>query len=55
MVLDKEDYEKEMHNILSDTETYRELPNNPTRIYKNLLTALVNKGFHTFILNRKEK
>lgn len=55
MVLDKFDFEKEMYNILSDTDTYKELTTNRTSMYKSQLVALINKGFDKCILNRKEK
>lgn len=45
VVLDKTDYVSEMHRILSDHDTYRELPHDPTFKFKQELITLVQKGF----------
>lgn len=55
VVLDKANYLKEMYRLLSDTDTYSVIPNDPTTIYKKELLHLVNEGFSLGILNKKEK
>lgn len=55
MVLDRKDYEREMYRILGDTETYKEITNNPMNIYKDKLIKLVEKGYEMHILNNKER
>lgn len=55
IVMNKSDYISEMPRILSDQDTYAELPSNPTNGYKRDLTTLVKKGFDRQILNKKEK
>lgn len=45
VILDKSDYHLEMTRILSDTETYSRIPNNPTSIFKKSLTDLIDTGF----------
>lgn len=55
VLLDKADYMGEMYKILSDQDTYREIPNNPTSKFKRELTNLITKGFDSLILNHNEK
>lgn len=55
VLLDKTDYMNEMYHILSDHDTYKGLPNNPTSKYKKELNSLISKGFESLILNKKEK
>lgn len=53
--MDKVDYQREICRILSDHDTYRELPNNPTYTFKKDLVKLINGGFNGHILDKKEK
>lgn len=53
--MDKTDYIAEMYRILSDQDTYTEIPMNPTNRFKKDLVALVNRGYDRQILNKKEK
>lgn len=55
VVLDKTYYETEMHRILNDHDTYKELPNNPTLSYKRELQDLITKGLRPQYLKQKGK
>ncbi|XP_077346362.1 uncharacterized protein LOC143989996 [Lithobates pipiens] len=55
VVLDREDYLKEMHRILEDNETYTILNRNPVLQYKRTLENIVDQGFRKGILNEKER
>lgn len=55
VILDKSQYETEMHRILNEPGTYQMLPNNPTHKYKQELQELVLKGYELNILNKRER
>lgn len=54
VIQDRPDYVTEMYRILSDQDTYRELPSNPTTLFKKELDKLILKSFNQHILNQKE-
>lgn len=55
VVLNKEDYIKEMDRILRDSNTYTLIQTDPTLQYKRALTSLVDEGFSLGILDKNER
>lgn len=55
VILDRCDYLMEMHRIVDDSETYTPLNRDPVGKYKKDLEIIVDRGFHSGILNKKEK
>lgn len=55
VILDKKDYEVEMYRILNEPNTYKELPNNPTSLYKRQLSKIIERVYEQKISNRKER
>lgn len=54
VILDKEEYTREMNRILEDRMTYGLLPIDPTLGFKRTLIELVNEGSALGILDKKE-
>ena len=43
VLLDKSEYQEKMYLLLNDTNTYKQLPNNPTIKYKNKLIKILRE------------
>lgn len=55
VILDRCDYQREMHRLVDDTETYTVLQRDPLVRYKKELESIVEVGFRRGILNDKER
>lgn len=53
MVLNKEDYNKELNRLISGKDTYEKLKGNPTKKLKAKLTRLTKGATKEGIINKK--